>query len=295
MVTMKIREGMIDVPGGRVWFRSVGEGGIPLLCLHGGPGMTHNYIDPLEDLGDRRQVIFYDQLGCGRSDHPDDTTLWTVPHFVREVEAVRSALQLDRFHLFGSSWGGQLSMQYILDYQPSSLVSLLMAGSPASMPRWVEGCMQLLAELPPDVRQVIVQHEEAGFTSCPEYLGAVSVFYQRHLCRLQPWPAGLERSFAEMSPVVYETMNGPSEFTVTGRFRDWDVFDRLGEIRVPALVMGGRHDEIRVDHLTDIHKGIANSELVIFENSGHTPFHEERELFMRTVNDFLERVERRAS
>ena len=109
--------------------------------------------------------------------------------------------------------------------------------------------MQLLAELPADVREVIERHEAQGYTSCPEYLGAVAVFYQRHLCRLQPWPAGLERSFAEMSPVVYETMNGPSEFTVTGRFRDWDVFDRLGEIHVPALVMGGRHDEIRVDHL----------------------------------------------
>jgi len=291
MVKMKLRESMIDVPGGRVWCRSVGEGGIPLLCLHGGPGMTHNYIDPLEDLADRRRVIFYDQLGCGRSDRPDDTSLWTVPHFVREVEAVRSALELDRFHLFGSSWGGQLAMQYILDYRPSSLLSLLMAGSPASMPRWVEGCMQLFAELPPDVQKVIRHHEDTGFTSCPEYLGAVSVFYKRHLCRLDPWPVSIERTFAEMSPVVYETMNGPSEFTVTGRFRDWDVFDRLGEIRVRTLVMGGRHDEIRVDHLTDIHDKIAGSELVVFENSSHTPFHEERELFMRTVNEFLDRVE----
>jgi proline iminopeptidase len=98
-----------------------------------------------------------------------------------------------------------------------------------------------------------------------------------------------------MSPVVYETMNGPSEFTVTGRFRDWDIFDRLGEIGVPALVMSGRFDELRPDHAEDIHKGIAGSELVIFENSSHTPFHEERELFMRTVSDFLDRVEARTS
>ncbi len=292
---MRIREGMIDVPGGRVWYRSVGQGGIPLLCLHGGPGMTHNYIDPLEDLGDSRRVIFYDQLGCGRSDKPDDTSLWTVPHFVREVEAVRSALELDRFHLFGSSWGGQLSMQYVLDYQPASLVSLLMSGSPASMPRWVQGCAELFAELPVDVQDVITRHEQTGFTSCPEYTGAVSVFYKRHLCRLAPWPASLERTFAEMSPVVYETMNGPSEFTVTGRFRDWDIFDRLGEIGVPTLVMSGRYDELRPDQAEDIHKGIAGSELVIFENSSHTPFHEERELFMRAVNGFLDRVEARTS
>jgi proline iminopeptidase len=98
-----------------------------------------------------------------------------------------------------------------------------------------------------------------------------------------------------MSPVVYETMNGPSEFTVTGRFRDWDIFDRLGEIDVPALVMSGRYDELRPDQAEDIHKAIAGSELVVFENSSHTPFHEERELFMRTVNDFLERVEKRIS
>ncbi len=288
---MKVREGMLDVPDGRVWYRSVGEGGVPLLCLHGGPGMTHNYIDPLEDLGDRRQVVFYDQLGCGRSDRPDDTSLWTVPHFVREVEAVRGALGFDRFHLFGSSWGGQLAMQYLLDYRSPAVVSLVMAGSPASMPRWVEGCMQLLAELPADVRETIEWHEARGFTACPEYLGAVAVFYRRHLCRLDPWPAGLERSFAEMSPVVYETMNGPSEFTVTGRFRDWDVFDRLGEIGVPTLITGGRHDEIRVDHLEDIHARIAGSRLVVFEDSSHTPFHEERERYMSVVNDFLAGVE----
>lgn len=288
---MHVREGMLDVPGGRVWYRSLGEGGIPLLCLHGGPGMTHNYIDPLEDLADRRRVIFYDQLGCGRSDKPDDTSLWTVPHFVREVEAVRSALELDRFHLFGSSWGGQLSMQYVLDYQPSSLVSLLMSGSPASMPRWVQGCAELFDELPREVQAVITRHEATGFTSCPEYIGAVNVFYKRHLCRLDPWPAGVERTFAEMSPIVYETMNGPSEFTVTGRFRDWDIFDRLAEITVPTLVMSGRYDELRPEQAADIHKGIPGSELVLFENSSHTPFHEERELFMSTVNGFLDRVE----
>jgi proline-specific peptidase len=231
---MKVHEGMIDVPGGRVWYRSVGEGGIPLLCLHGGPGMTHNYIDPLEDIGEHRRVIFYDQLGCGRSDRPDDTSLWTVPHFVREVEAVRSALELERFHLFGSSWGGQLSMQYILDYQPPSLVSLAMSGSPASMPRWVEGCMQLLAELPNDVRRVIEEHEAAGFTSCPEYLGAVAVFYQRHLCRLQPWPAGLERSFAEMSPVVYETTLAPVTATRSGRLASARQSPKAGDDRVPS-------------------------------------------------------------
>ncbi|MGH3158268.1 MAG: proline iminopeptidase-family hydrolase, partial [Streptosporangiaceae bacterium] len=165
---MKIDEGYIEVPGGRVWYRSVGAGGTPLLCLHGGPGFTHYYLEPLEALADRRQVIFYDQLGCGRSDTPDDPTLWTVGRFVEELVQVRAALGLDRLHLFGNSWGGMLAMQYALDRRPA-LVSLILNGSPASMIRWVEDCDELLREEPPEVLQVIREHEAGGFTACPEY------------------------------------------------------------------------------------------------------------------------------
>lgn len=130
---MAAEEGFIEVPGGRVWYRRVGKGGIPLLCLHGGPGFTHYYLESLEALADRRQVVFYDQLGCGRSDRPDDLTLWTVERFVEELAVVRGALGLTRLHLLGSSWGGMLAMQYVLDRRPE-LVSLILCGSPASMP-----------------------------------------------------------------------------------------------------------------------------------------------------------------
>ena len=182
---MKTDDGYIEVTGGRVWYRSVGEGGTPLLCLHGGPGFTHNYLEPLEALGDRRQVILYDQLGCGRSDRPDDTSLWTVDRFVEEVAQVRAALGLDRMHLFGSSWGGMLAMQYVLDRRPE-LASLILCGSPASMIRWVTDCDELLSAQPPEVLQVIRQHEEAGFTACPEYQAAILGFYREHVCRLRP-------------------------------------------------------------------------------------------------------------
>ena len=212
---MMAREGYIEVPGGRVWYRSVGEGGTPLLCLHGGPGFTHYYLEPLEVLADRRQVIFYDQLGCGRSDRPEDASLWTVDRFVEELAQVREALGLSRLHLFGSSWGGMLAMQYTLDRRPE-LESLILCGSPASMIRWVKDCDELLAAQPADVRRPIREHEEAGFTACPEYQSAILGFYREHVCRLSPWPVGLERSFAEAGYSVYTTMNGPSEFTVTG-------------------------------------------------------------------------------
>ena len=283
---MAADEGFIDVPGGRVWYRSVGDGGIPLLCLHGGPGFTHYYLEPLEALADRRQVIFYDQLGCGRSDRPDDISLWTVDRFVEELAQVRAALGLTELHLLGSSWGGMLAMQYVLDRRPA-LVSLTLCGSPASMPRWSADCAELLALLPPQTRRVIADHEERGFTACPEYQAAILDFYRQHVCRLSPWPEGLERSFAEAGYPVYHTMNGPSEFTVTGTLKDWDVTARLGEIAVPTLLVGGRYDECRPDHLDDMRKRIPGSRLEIIENASHLCFAEQPAEFARILNEFL--------
>ena len=183
-------EGFIEVPGGRVWYRAVGDRGdaAPLLCLHGGPGFTHYYLEPLEALADRRQVIFYDQLGCGNADRPDDVSLWTVERFVDELAAVRAALDLTDLHLFGSSWGGMLAMQYVVDRQPD-LRSLVLCGSPASMTRWVTDCEELLAEEPGEVRKTIREHEASGFTGCPEYQAAILGFYRKHVCRMSPWPA----------------------------------------------------------------------------------------------------------
>jgi proline-specific peptidase len=285
-------EGYLDVPGGRVWYRSVGEGNVPLLCLHGGPGFTHNYMEALEDLADRRRVIFYDQLGCGRSERPDDLTLWTVDRFVDELAAVRSGLRLDRLHLLGSSWGGMLAMQYVLDRTPR-LESLVLCGSPASMIRWVRECDQLLLDQPTEIRETIRSHEERGFTDCPEYAAAILGFYRQHVCRLDPWPEGLERSFAEAGLQVYHHMNGPSEFTVTGTLKEWDVTERLSEIGVPTLLVGGRYDECRPAHLEDMGRRIPNSRVVIIEDASHLCFAEQRQEFMNIVNDFLDRSEGR--
>ncbi|HEY8044376.1 MAG TPA: proline iminopeptidase-family hydrolase [Streptosporangiaceae bacterium] len=283
-------EGYLEVDGGRVWYRSVGEGGTPLLCLHGGPGFTSYYLEPLEALADRRQVIFYDQLGCGRSDRPADPALWTVARFVQELAQVRAGLGLTRLHLFGSSWGGMLALQYVLDRRPE-LDSLILCGSPASMTRWARDCAELLSAQPAEVRQVIREHEHAGFTACPEYQAAILGFYREHVCRMSPWPASLERSFAEAGYDVYNTMNGPSEFTVTGTLKTWDVMHRLGEIGVPALLVGGRHDECTPGHLAEMHARIPGSQLAIIEDASHLCFTEQPAVFTSLVNTFLDRQE----
>ncbi len=286
-------EGQIAVPGGLVWYRIVGTDrpGIPILCLHGGPGMAHDYLENLTDLARNRPVIFYDQLGSGRSERPDDDSLWTVDRFVEELAAVRQGLSLQRLHLFGNSWGGWLALQYALDRRPQ-LDSLILSSSPPSVPRWIADCADLRDQLDQPVREVLDRHEAAGHFSCPEYQWAITHFYRRHLCRVDPWPDSVERTFAGMSEQVYTSMWGPSEFgPVTGRLRDWDVTDRLAEIRVPTLVTGGRYDEARPDHLALLAGGISGSEMVIFEDSSHMAFIEEHELYLRTIEDFLARVE----
>ncbi len=286
-------EGFVEVPGGRVWYQIAGAGqtGTPILCLHGGPGMPHDYLEGLSDLAHGRPVIFYDQLGCGRSDRPAELSLWTVERFVEELATVCQALGLERPHLFGNSWGGWLALQYALDRRPE-LASLILSSSPPSVPRWIADCAELRAGLDRPVREVLDRHEAAGYFSCPEYQWAITQFYRRHLCRLDPWPDCVERTFANMGADVYMTMWGPSEFgPVTGRLRGWDVTDRLAEISVPTLVTGGRHDEARPAHLAILADRIRDCELVIFENSSHLAFIEEHEPYIQAVESFLARVD----
>ena len=286
------REGTIRVPGGNVWYRVVGEGGTPLLCLHGGPGMAHDYISTLADLADRRSVIFYDQLGCGRSERPDDASMWTMERSVAEVEAVRQALGLENFHLFGNSWGGWLALQYTLDRKPK-LASLIISSSPPRVERCVREMNELRRQLPEDVQRVLDDHEARGFFDCPEYTAAIMVFYKRHLCRLEPWPEIVERSMGpSFGAGPYLTMWGPSEFgPVTGNLDGWDVTDRLHEIAAPTLLTVGRHDEMFPSHMEEMRGRMPNAQLLVFEESSHMAFVEQREAYMAAMNRFLDRVE----
>ncbi len=293
--------GFVPFRSFKTWYRIVGDyeepGKYPLLALHGGPGATHDYLEPLEALAATgRRVIFYDQLGNGNSDQPHDPSLWTVDLFVEEVGAVRRGLGLDRTHLLGQSWGGMLAMEYALT-RPQGLVSLTIASSPASMPQWVAEANRLRADLPPDVQRTLLAHETVGTTEDPAYQAAMLVFYRRHVCRLDPWPDCVNRSFAKMAqnPEVYGTMNGPSEFHVIGTLKHWTIVDRLGEIRAPTLVTSGRHDEATPAIAETVHRGIPGSQWVVFENSSHTAHIEETERYLKVLGEFLTRVETQGS
>jgi proline-specific peptidase len=289
------QEGFFPFRGYKVWYRSVGvdqPGRLPVLCLHGGPGAPHDYMEPLAALTRTgRRVLFYDQIGCGKSDQPSDPSLWKVPLFVEELGVLRRELGLARVHILGQSWGGMLAMEYALT-QPAGLASIIVSNSPASMVQWVDEANRLRTELPAGVQQALLRHEQGGTTDSPEYQDAVMVFYRRHLCRLQPWPDCLQRSFSRLRQEVYLTMNGPSEFHVTGNLKTWDITRRLGEIRVPTLVLSGRYDEATPAIAATIQRGIPGAEAVLFEQSSHLPHLEEPDTYLAAVERFLERVER---
>jgi proline-specific peptidase len=293
---VRATEGTIPFRGLETWYRIVGDdedpGKLPLLCLHGGPGAPHDYLESLEAVaGTGRRAIFYDQVGCGNSSR-SDVSLWNVETFVEEVGVVRDALGLERTHVFGSSWGGMLALEYALT-RPSGLASLVLSSSPASIPLWAEETGRLRRELPADVQQVLDEHEAAGTEDSAEYEAAMMEFYKRHVIRVDPMPDGVARTFQKMgeNSDVYNYMQGPNEFVITGTFRDWDITDRLGEIRVPTLFTSGRHDECTPKQAEIVHRGVAGSEWVVFEDSSHMQFVEEPERYLTVLDDFLTRVE----
>jgi L-proline amide hydrolase len=298
---VQAKEGFVPFRGYRTWYRIVGdeesEGKLPVVLLHGGPGGAHYYLETLEALADTgRRAIFYDQIGCGKSDLPEDESLWVVETFVEELDVVRRELGLDRVHLFGNSWGGMLAMEYALT-RPRGLESLILASSPASMPQWVEETGKLRAQLPPDVQAVLDRHEADGTTADAEYEEAATVFYKRHVCRVDPWPDSVLRTFQFIAEhgVVYNTMNGPSEFHVTGNLRHWSVVDRLEEIDAPTLVVTGEHDEATPAINRTVAGGIPGAESVIYPGASHMAHVEDTEGYVRLLDGFLSRVEEQLS
>ncbi|NWD82374.1 proline iminopeptidase-family hydrolase [Pseudomonas reactans] len=292
---MQVREGYADFRGHRTWFRVTGDldsGRPPLIVAHGGPGCTHDYVDSFKDLAATgRAVVHYDQIGNGRSTHLPDapSEYWAVDLFLAELNNLIAHLGIRDYALLGQSWGGILGAEHAVR-QPAGLKALIIANSPASMALWSEAANELRQALPAEVQATLLQHERAGTTDSAEYRAASDVFYARHVCRVQPMPAEVARTFAaiDADPTVYHAMNGPTEFHVIGSMRDWTIIDRLSRIQVPTLLISGRYDEATPATVQPFADGIADVQWQIFEQSSHMPHVEERDACMACVARFLE-------
>ncbi len=289
-------EGTVAWDAGTTSYRIVGDlsgdGPVPLVLLHGGPGAAHDYLEPLGALADRtgRACLFYDQIGCGRSQHLPDAPrdFWTVELFCRELDVMLAHFGIaGRYHVLGQSWGGMLAMEHALT-RPSGLRSTVIANSPASIGLWVEEANRLRDLLPDDVQGTLRRHEAAGTTDSEEYQQAMMRFYERHLCRI-PFPEPLQRTFDQLDadPTVYHTMNGPSEFHVIGTLRDWNITPRLGEIEVPALVISGEYDEATPAVVEPVVAGLTHARWELVPGTSHSTHLEQPEVFLELVGSFL--------
>jgi L-proline amide hydrolase len=294
------REGTVAFGEHETWYRITGElrpGVAPLVALHGGPGCTHDYLLTIADLAARtgRPVVHYDQLGNGRSTHLPDhgADFWTVELFLAELDNLLAALGVQNgYHLLGQSWGGMLGAEHAVR-RPAGLRSLVIADSPASMQTWVAEANRLREQLPPEVDETLLAHEAAGTYDDPAYQAAMQVFYDRHVCRVKPYPPEVAATFTAMEadPTVYTTMNGPSEFHVIGTLRTWSIVDRVDRIAVPVLLVTGAHDEATPACVQPYADRIPDVRWHVLPESSHMPHVEQRDDFMELVAGFLAQVD----
>lgn len=285
-------EGFVDVTGGKVSYKIVGSGTqTPLLVLHGAC-VPSAYLKPLGALAEDRPVIFYDQLTCGKSVGPSDTTLWTIERFVEEIAQVRQALGLKEIHLYGHSWGTILAAEYILT-KPSGVRSLIMAGPAFSIPRYFQDVRDLLSTLPDSVQQIIIDNERDGTLDSPDYLSAKMVYYGTFFARRQPWSDELNETFAQINLAMWNYIFGPEMLTCTGILCDYDCTDRLGEITTPTLLTAGEYDEARPATVEYYQSLIPGAEIANLEDCGHLTMQDDPETDIRIIRDFLAGVERK--
>ena len=261
----------------------------PLLVLHGGPGSAHNYLLSLAKLAEYdRQVIFYDQLGCGESDKSDDNSLWTINNFVEELQTVRKELKLAKIHLLGHSWGGMLAIEYLLT-KTDGVKSAILASPMISMPLYNQGVDLLKSMLPGNTFIVLKAHEKAGTTKSKEYQRAYAIYKKHHLFRGDIFPAEYSLKPENEGVNVYQTMWGVSEAWGNGSMKDWDRIDDLRKIQVPTLVTSGQYDELTPWQASIANNNLPNSELKIFTNCAHLPHIEREKEYLTEINQFINR------
>ncbi|MFM1794563.1 MAG: hypothetical protein RL642_948 [Bacteroidota bacterium] len=281
-----------------VWTKRVGNNPkAKILLLNGGPGGTHEYFQCFENFLPQEGIefIYYDQLGCGNSDNPNDTAYWDLDRFVDEVEQVRVALNLDKenFYLLGHSWGGILAMQYALKYQ-DHLKGLIVSNMMSSCPDYDKYAENVLAkQFDPVVLDTIMAIEKRGDFDNPNYMGLLGPnFYEKHILRLPAaeWPDPVNRAFAKMNKSLYVTMQGPSEFGISGRLENWDVSKQLSSILVPTLVIGAQHDTMDPEHMKWMSTQFKNGTYLYCEKGSHMAMYDDQETYFKGLINYINKT-----
>lgn len=280
------------VPGGSVWYRVTGTGsGVPVVLLHGGPGFSSFYLKPLEALGDDRPVIRYDQLGSGKSDATTDTTLFTLSHFVDQLDALREHIGLDRFHVYGHSWGTMLAVEYYRAH-PERVVSLTLGSAALDSRAWEEHARRLLATLPDSMTRAVEVREAEQNYDAADYQAAMNEFYNRYVWQ-RPVAADLDSLMNTYNAAIYQYMWGPSEFTVTGTLKNFDARPFLPSIDVPVLYTVGEFDEASPETIQAFAAMTPGARVVVIPGAAHMTAWDNPAADIAAVRAFLREVDAR--
>lgn len=292
-VELSSGEGYVNLAEGKVWYRIVGEGTeIPLILLHGGPGVPSYYLNPLANLANERPVVFFDQFGCGRSDVNKDTSLMKIDVFVEQLEQFVDTLGLKEFYLYGHSWGAMLGMDYYLKY-PDKVKALILASPCMSISRWTNDCNELIKTLPDSIQSAIEIGEATSNYDSEEYKNALNVFFSQYMIRKWPMDANIDSTFKYMNSEIYNYMWGHSDFNPTGTLRNYERIDKLQEIAVPTLYNCGEFDEVSVPTIKYYHSLTPNSKYVVIKDAAHISMHDNPKQHIQEIAKFLREVEGR--
>ena len=291
----------ITTPKGtfHVWTKRWGnQPTMKVLLLHGGPGGTHEYLEPCDSYFPAAGIeyYYYDQLGSYYSDQPDDPDLWEIPRFVDEVEQVRQALGLDasNFYLYGQSWGGALAIEYALQYQ-QHLKGLIISNMMASIPLYNEYARTALMPAMDQTALAEIQaYEAAEDYQNPRYMELlIQHHYIYHVLRMPPeeWPDPVQRLFKHLNPAVYVPMQGPSELGASGKLLQWDRTTDLARITTPALVIGATHDTMDPEHLRWMAATMPRGRYLHCPNGSHLAMFDDQEAYFRGLIQFIKDVD----
>ncbi len=285
---------MIPVAGGKykVWTKKIGSGPVKVLLLHGGPGFTHEYLEAMESFLPAAgiEMYYYDQLGCGNSDQPDDPSLWNLPRYLQELEEVRVGLGLNNFVLYGHSWGGVLAIDYALQHQ-RHLRGLVISNMTAGIQSLLRHLATIKATLPAETQARLQVLEAADGFETPEYEQIMmEQLYPKYICRTDPWPDAVNRTFRHANLKIYHRMQGKSEFVLTGNLKDWERWDRLHEIKVRALTIGARYDEMDPEDMRRMAALMPRATAAVCDKGSHLCMWDDQAYYFEQLLKFLKSV-----
>ncbi len=285
------KEGFIEVKGGKIWYRIDGEGDkTPVLLLHGGPGSSSFYLEPLKELSQDRPVIFLDQLGCGRSTRITDTTLMTIEQNVEQLEQVRKALKLDKFYLYGHSWGTMLGMDYYVKY-PKGIQGLIFSSPLFSTKIWTDDADTLIATLPEATQKAIRESERQKNYANEAYKEAMEVYYKAYVRRSDKSKSQQDTAAKFFGENVYNFMWGPSEFTATGNLLNYNRLKDLPKITVPTLLTAGEYDEARPSSVRYYTSLIPGAQFKMIPQAAHSTMMDNPKEYIGVLREFLKKMD----